>query len=120
MANIKEEPFSDEEWNQIFKDLPQCSDVSFPDSHHDAAGQAETSANSAANLSLDQPVSPFMTNMDYPAATADVDLMCGFPEQASGMSSNSPQVHPETGRLFSEVQEIKISYDMHANKAACD
>ena len=110
MSMVKEEPLSDEQWNQLFKEPPNYSDVTFPDLQGIPAEQSEAAAGDAASLNLDSFVCPLIESVDHPAATANGEWTHEVPvSQGETPTNESHRVNPEISHLMLEVGEIKNS-----------
>ena len=113
MATIKQEPFSDEQWDQYIKNFETQPDLYFPGYQNTTFDQDESSVNDTTNQNPDpesrQAASivksePIDTNMDW-AFINPADRPFEIP------TDNVPSSNLATDQVSSRLDEIRALYD---------
>lgn len=112
MATIKQEPFSEEQWDQFIKNFENQPDAYFPGYQNTTFNQDESSVNDTTNLNLGsgsrQAASiiksePVDTNMDW-AFINPADRPFEIP------TDNVPSSRLATDQVSSRLDEIQALY----------
>ena len=111
MADIKQEPFSEDEWDQLIKNFENQPDAYFPEYqnaslHHEklCAKDVNSNLDPAANVVKSEPIG----NLDW-AFINPADQPFEIP------TDNVPRLHPATDQTLPRLDEIRALYDHHVS-----
>lgn len=105
MAFIKQEPLSDEQWDQFIKNFENEPDAYFPSYENTSYDQDELSANNTANPSFGR-----VTGQAAENVKSDWTLMNPADQAFEIPGDNVPDINLDPGKILLRLDEIKALY----------
>ncbi len=108
MAFIKQEPLSDEQWDQLFKNFENQPDAYFPDYQNTTFDHGGSSMDNTANQSL----GPVTSQVKSEPVDPQVDWTCMDPADHSFEipADNGPHLNLGADQVSSRLDEIRALY----------
>ncbi len=110
MAFIKQEPLSDEQWDQFIKNLENQPDAYLSDYQNTAFDQDGSSMDSTANQSLGPVTSQVALKSEPVDPQVDWTFMDPADQSLEIPADNGPNVNLGTDQVSSRLDEIKALY----------
>jgi hypothetical protein len=112
MAFIKQEPLSEEQWDQFIKNFENEPDAYFPSYENTTLDQDESSTNNRANPSFGQVTSQAAENVKSEPVDPNVDwTFMNSADQAFEIPGDLvPDINLDPGQISLRLDEIKALY----------
>ena len=105
MTFIKQERFSDEQWDQFIKNFENEPDAYFPSYENITLNQDESSANNTANPSFDRVIDQAAENVKN-----DWTFMNSVDQTFEISRDNVPDINLDFDKILLRLDEIKALY----------